>query len=93
MMYNRYGVAYAFEPVNANTYKLVGNFNEYTRYGSRGMESGVDLNDLGFIDPAGGPFIGLGGLVEGREVVNISSTPEGIFIKVYPKVEKEVVNG
>jgi hypothetical protein len=31
----------------------------------------MDMNDIGFVDPSGGPFISIGDVIEGRRVVRI----------------------
>lgn len=70
-MKNRYGVEYHFEPVNENTYTIVGNFDQYWRFGGREGQESVNRNDLGFVDPSGGPFISIGTKIEGREITRI----------------------
>lgn len=80
-MKNRYGVEYNFEPVDANTYTIVGAL-EYWRYGGREGQSEMDLNDLGFVDPSGGPFIELGMKIEGRKITRIRSKGEKILFEV-----------
>ena len=35
-----------------------------------------------FADPSGGPFISVGGEIEGRTIVRIMADPEGILFKV-----------
>ena len=80
-MKNRYGVEYSFEPVSDNTYTIVGAL-EYWRYGGREGQERMDFNDLGFVDPSGGPFIGLGYTVEGRKVVRIRAVDDQILFEV-----------
>lgn len=70
-MKNRYGDAYVFKKVSENTYTMEGNL-KYWRFG--GKEGGIDMNDLGFADPSGGPFISAGYLIEGRKVKRISAS-------------------
>lgn len=69
-MKNRYGDQYIFEKISENTYTIVGDL-KYWRYGGREGQERMDFNDLGFVDPSGGPFISLGYQIEGREVVRI----------------------
>ena len=80
-MKNRYGDEYSFSQVNENTYTIVGAL-KYWRYGGREGQEQLDLNDLGFVDPSGGPFIELGMKIEGRKIVRISAQGERIFFEV-----------
>ena len=52
------------------------------RYGGRDGQERLDFSDLGFVDPSGGPFISVGGEIEGRKIVRIMADPEGILFKV-----------
>ena len=57
-------------------------FDELDFLGREGVE-GVDMNNLGFVDPSGGPFIAVNeSYIEGRKVTNIASNQEGIFFTV-----------
>lgn len=69
-MKNRYGNMYEFEAINHNTYRIVGEL-DYWRYGGLEGQEGIDLSNLGFVDPAGGPFIGIGYNIQGRKVTKI----------------------
>jgi hypothetical protein len=69
-MKNRYGDEYSFDAVDDNTYTIVGDL-KYWRFGGREGQPELDLSDLGFVDPSGGPFIGLGMIIEGRKIVRI----------------------
>lgn len=69
-MKNRHGNEYSFEKISDNTYTIVGAL-EYWRYGGREGQEQMNFNDLGFVDPSGGPFIGLGMEIEGRKIVHI----------------------
>jgi hypothetical protein len=80
-MKNRYGDEYTFEKVDENTYTIVGDL-KYWRYGSREGQEKMDLSDLGFVDPSGGPFIELGMNIEGRKVNRIRSQGEQLFFEV-----------
>lgn len=68
---NRYGDEYGFSKVDDNTYTIVGGL-KYWRYGGKPGTNGIDFNDLGFVDPSGGPFISVGMSIEGRKVTRIS---------------------
>lgn len=80
-MKNRYGDEYEFEKVSDNTYKIVGNL-KYWRFGSHSGQNEIDLNNLGFVDPSGGPFIAVGDKIEGREIIRISVKGDDIFFEV-----------
>ncbi len=70
-MKNRYGDEYSFEKVGENTYTINGDL-KYWRYGGREGQPQMDYSDLGFVDPSGGPFIAVGGTIEGRKITKIS---------------------
>jgi hypothetical protein len=74
-MRNRYGDEYTFESVGENTYTIKGDL-KYWRFGGREGQEQMDLSDLGFVDPSGGPFIEVGMKIEGREIVNISAADD-----------------
>lgn len=81
-MKNRYGTEYEFVNLGNNTYTITGDL-EYWRFGGHeGVEMSMD--DLGFVDPSGGPFISIGYEIEGQKVTRISSNEEGIFFHVNP---------
>jgi hypothetical protein len=80
-MKNRYGDEYRFEKVNDNTYTIKGDLN-YWRFGGQEGQEGIDENDLGFVDPSGGPFISIGYMIEGRPVKRISCVEGEIFFEV-----------
>jgi hypothetical protein len=80
-MKNRYGDEYRFEKVNDNTYTIKGDLN-YWRFGGKEGQESIDDNDLGFVDPSGGPFISIGYMIEGRPVKRISSVNGEIFFEV-----------
>ena len=71
MQSNRYGDLYQFEKLSENQYMISGGL-KYWRYGGKEGQSGIDLTDLGFVDPSGGPFISVGMMIEQRKVVRIS---------------------
>ena len=68
---NRYGDLYQFEKLSENQYTISGGL-KYWRYGGKEGQHGIDLTDLGFVDPSGGPFISVGMMIEQRKVVRIS---------------------
>lgn len=70
-MKNRYGDEYHFEKVEDNVYTIKGDL-KYWRFGGREGQERMDMSNLGFVDPSGGPFIQLGMTIEGREIKNIS---------------------
>jgi hypothetical protein len=80
-MKNRYGEEYEFKKIDENTYTIVGDL-KYWRYGGREGQEKMDFNDLGFVDPSGGPFIELGMSIGGREINNIRAVGEQLFFKV-----------
>ena len=80
-MRNRYGDEYEFVKINANTYTISGEL-KYWRYGGKEGQESIDDNDLGFVDPSGGPFIGIGYIIEGRKVVRIRAFGDEIYFDV-----------
>ena len=83
-MKNRYGDEYYFEKKSDTFYAIKGEL-KYWRFGGKEGQQGIDLSDLGFVDPSGGPFISIGHIIEGRKVTRISvtgdldGTPEVLF--------------
>jgi hypothetical protein len=80
-MKNRYGDEYNFEKVEENLYQIVGDL-KYWRYGGNDGEDGIDYDNLGFVDPSGGPFIARGYMIEGRKVIRISASGDNIYFEV-----------
>jgi hypothetical protein len=80
-MKNRNGNEYDFVKVDDYTYTIVGSLN-YWRYGGREGQERMDFNDLGFVDPSGGPFISLGYKIEGKSVKRIRAEGENIYFEV-----------
>ena len=80
-MKNRYGDEYRFVSVDENTLTIEGEL-KYWRYGGKEGVDGVDINDLGFVDPSGGPFLAVGDQIEGRTITKISVDGERILFKV-----------
>ena len=83
-MKNRYGEVYEFKKVGDNTYTIEGNL-KYWRFGGKGND--IDMNDLSFADPSGGPFISPGYVIEGRKVKRISASGD---LDGTPKILLEV---
>lgn len=81
---NRYGDEYWFENMEPNKYRFVmtGNSMKYCRFGGREMIEGVDMNDLGFFDPSGGPYIEIGTVLPFGTVKRIQSLEDGIVMSV-----------
>lgn len=80
-MKNRYGNEYEFVQIDENTYTIVGDL-KYWRYGGREGQTEMDFDDLGFVDPSGGPFIELGSQIQRRTVTGISVVDEKIYFTV-----------
>lgn len=76
-MKNRYGDVYDFVQVDENTYKITGELKYWRCGGREGVE---DPNELGFIDPSGGPFIDIGYEIKGRAVTSIRTDKEHGFL-------------
>lgn len=77
-MKNRYGDEYAFVVVDDNTLTIVGDLKHW-RFGGKEGQKHLDVNDLGFVDPSGGPFISVGEVIDGRKVKRISVDDEKIL--------------
>lgn len=69
-MRNRYGTEYWFEQVAPGTWAIRGDL-KYWRYGGIEGQEKIDLTNLGFADPSGGPFIELGSKIKGHTVTRI----------------------
>jgi len=80
-MKNRYGNEYHFVKTGNNEYTIKGELTHW-RFGGREGVEGIDQNNLGFVDPSGGPFISNGYEIEGHKVTNIAVNSEGIFFTV-----------
>ena len=80
-MKNRYGDEYNFVQVDTNTFSIEGDL-KYWRYGGKEGQEQMDFNDLGFVDPSGGPFIQLGYRIEGRPVKHIRADGDAIYFEV-----------
>ena len=71
-MRNRYADEYWFDKLSENQYTIKGEL-KYWRFGGREGQEHMDMSNLGFVDPSGGPFITIGHSIEGRKIVNISA--------------------
>jgi hypothetical protein len=95
-MKNRHGVEYTFVKYHGNLYRF--NMDEermkYMRFGGKEGQDGIDMNDLGFFDPSGGPFVAIGSKIywdeihEGTKQEPLTVTKimdrgaEGLFVEV-----------
>ena len=78
---NRYGDEYWFERRGKDVLKIEGGL-QYWRYGGK-EGSEIDMDDLGFVDPSGGPFIAVGSKIDdGYIVKKIFVNEGGIFFEV-----------
>jgi hypothetical protein len=80
-MKNRYGDEYGFRKLTDNTYTIEGDLS-YWRFGGREGQERMDMSDLGYVDPSGGPFISIGYPIDGRMVKRISLVDEQIIFEV-----------
>jgi hypothetical protein len=69
-MKNRHGVVYTFVKYDDNLYRF--NMDEehikYMRFGGKEDQDGIDMTDLGFFDPSGGPFVAVGSKIYWDEI-------------------------
>lgn len=87
MLTNRHGDRFSFELVSENTYKLNPGtlLMDYVRCGSLYGEETFNPNQLGFIDPPGGPFMEVGDYrIENKIVKRIFCEGTNIFFEVQP---------
>jgi hypothetical protein len=80
-MKNRYGDEYGFRKLTDNSYTIEGDL-KYWRFGGREGQEQMDMTDLGYVDPSGGPFISIGYPIDGRMVKHISLIDEQIVFEV-----------
>lgn len=80
---NRYRDRYWFEPVDGKPkhFKVCGKL-EYWRYGGQEGEPTVDMSNLGFADPSGGPFMDKGFKFDGGVAKRIYVEGQDLFIEV-----------
>lgn len=96
-MKNRHGVEYTFVKYDDNLYRF--NMSEegmkYMRVGGKEGQESIDMNDLGFFDPSGGPFVAIGSKIYWDEIHNgvegrmpllvkriMDRGAEGLFVEV-----------
>lgn len=80
-MRNRNGDDYFFRKVSEDIYTIEGTL-KYWRYGGNDGEDYVDYNNLGFVDPSGGPFIARGATIEGRRIARIFTKDDKIYFEM-----------
>lgn len=80
-MINRYGDIYNFHQINENNFTIAGDLKHW-RYGGKEGDDGLDYDDLGFVDPSGGPFLAPGMKIEGRVIKRISVIGTEVFFEV-----------
>jgi hypothetical protein len=81
MLRNRYGDRYNFISTGPNTYTVGGEL-QYWRYGGKEGEERIDLDNLGFADPSGGPFISVGYIIDGRPIKRIYVQGDKLMFEV-----------
>lgn len=71
---NRNGNIIEFVKIEEHLYKFTSTGACYWRFGE-------ELDDLQFVDPEGGPFVGIGYIFDNQEVVKILNTKDGVYLK------------
>lgn len=82
---NRYGDEYHWEPYtlkNTYVFRMEGDSLKYCRFGGKEGQEGLNWDDLGMFDPSGGPYVGLGTKIDGKEIVKISSLEDTFVVEV-----------
>jgi hypothetical protein len=82
---NRYHDNYRFikESNTLYTFSMDGDSMNYCRFGGKEGVSGIDRNDLGMVDPSGGPYMSINEMaIDGRKVIRIFSSDIGIGFEV-----------
>ena len=82
---NRYRDTYKFikQSDNLYTFHMDGTSMEYCRFGGKENQREIDRNDLGMIDPSGGPYMTPGEMaIDGKVVKRIFSNDMGIGFEV-----------
>lgn len=78
---NRHGDVYKFVKMpESNTYKLIGTLNHFRVGDLSGLPDHIDMENIGFIDPSGGPFISVGGEIEGKKIKRIYQRMQPVFL-------------
>ena len=90
---NRDGGEYIFDCVSEHVFEMVAT-NErmiwcmsHCRFGGKAHAESIDYADLGFIDPAGGPFISPGFSIFDKKVKKISIEKHGDNERILFEVE------
>jgi hypothetical protein len=78
---NRYGDEYWYERRGKDVLEIVGDLKHW-RFGGKEGVSGVDMDDLGFVDPSGGPYLTIGSDIHGYTVTKIWANEGGVFFGV-----------
>lgn len=82
---NRYKDTYRFikQSDTLYTFSMDGSSMNYCRYGGKENQRNIDTNDLGMIDPSGGPYMAVNEMfIDGREVIRIFSNDDGVGFEV-----------
>ena len=89
-MKNRYNIEYSFAKVEDSLYQfhIPESETSLIRVGGR-EEAEINMEDLGFFDPSGGPFVEVGSKIywdkEPLTVRRIMSRESGLFVEVVNK--------
>ena len=78
---NRYGDEYEFKLIDANTYLIEGDL-KYWRYGGMEGEHSVNTDNLGMMDPSGGPYIALGMMLNGHPITRLYVKDDKHYVEV-----------
>lgn len=69
---NRYNAKWSIRKIKENTYSLDHEDLTYCRFGGKEGNFGILHEDLGFVDPSGGPFLAVEGFtINGKLVTKI----------------------
>jgi len=79
---NRYGDKYEFVPSEdePKKYYLEGELQHMRCGGKEGVE-GIDMTDLGMIDPSGGPYIDIGTILDGKPITRLGLYAEVVRVE------------
>jgi hypothetical protein len=78
---NRYGDKFEFVSTDSPTRFLLEGELSHFRYGGKEGQEGVDLLDLGMIDPSGGPLLSLDTEIDAKKITKISVYSEVIMLE------------
>lgn len=81
---NRHNDLIVFVPHTENSYRIeMPDFcRKYLRLGGKEGQTYIDQNDLGFVDPPGGPFITAGFDIKGKTVKKIFYDGDDLIFEV-----------